>query len=296
LVISLLFSIKLSGLMNQSYPSFINYSGNFVYFRKIYRVVSYNISFAGAGRVAGALCREMYHKGYHIQQIVSENETHGRKLADSCNASWSSELIYTDSTNVIIVAVPDHKLKDVLNTIKCHHDTVLAHTAGSIGLDVFPVHMGQTGVLYPLQTFSTDRIVDFSTISFFLEASDNYSSLVLKSIAETVGGSVHFTDTEHRRLLHLAAVFVCNFTNHMLSKGKDISAKAGFSFEVLKPLIIETISKAMDLGPENAQTGPAVRFDLITIEKQAELLSFSPEMQNMYRAITRSIMSYYNKS
>ena len=83
-------------------------------------------------------------------------------------------------------------------------------------------------------------------------------------------------------MLHLAAVFVNNFTNHMLVQGREIALKAGFSFEILSPLIQETIAKALELGPENSQTGPAVRNDKNTIEKHLELLSFSPELPRIY--------------
>ena len=83
-------------------------------------------------------------------------------------------------------------------------------------------------------------------LPFFLEASDDYSSAILKDIAESIGSKVHFIDTDHRRLLHVAAVFACNFTNHMLTAGKQITEKAGFSFEVLKPLINETVMKALE--------------------------------------------------
>ena len=144
-----------------------------------------------------------------------------------------------------------------------------------------------------MQTFSHGRDVSFSDLPFFLEASDEHSSEILKNLVDSIGGKAHFADTEHRRILHLAAVFVCNFTNHMLTEGKDISDRAGFSFEVLKPLINETISKALAIGPENSQTGPAIRNDRNTIEKHLDLLSFSPELQKLYKEITQSIIEYY---
>ena len=115
----------------------------------------------------------------------------------------------------------------------------------------------------------------------------------MKILAESIGGQAHFTDTEQRRMLHLAAVFVCNFTNHMLTAGKEVALRAGFPFEVLNPLIEETFLKAIDNGPENSQTGPAVRNDLNTIEKHLELLSFSPELKRIYNEITHSIIKYY---
>jgi predicted short-subunit dehydrogenase-like oxidoreductase (DUF2520 family) len=259
-------------------------------------MIQQNISFAGAGRVAGALCREMFHTGFKIDLIASESENNGRLLADSCKACWSPDLIFPDSTDVIIVSVPDHTLKSVLDKIRCRPETLVVHTAGSINIDVFPEQIKRKGILYPLQTFSKERKVVFKDLPFLLELSDKKSSAILENLIESIGGKVHFVDTEHRRMLHIAAVFVCNFTNHMLTEGKEVVLKAGFPFEVLGPLIKETISKAMDIGPENSQTGPAVRNDQNTIEKHLELLSFSPELQNIYSEMTRSIIKYYKKS
>ncbi len=254
----------------------------------------FNISFAGAGRVAGALCREMYLKGHNIELIVSESEKNGYSLAGSCKAHWSPYLTFPDTTNIIIVAVPDSRLKNVLEKIKCRPGTLVVHTAGSIGMDVFPEQITRKGIFYPLQTFSRERKIIFRDLPFFLESSDKQSDITLKIIAESIGAKAHFTDTEHRRMLHLAAVFVCNFTNHMLTAGKEVAIKAGFPFEVLKPLIEETFLKAIDNGPENSQTGPAVRNDQNTIEKHLELLSFSNELKRLYSEITHSIIKYYN--
>jgi predicted short-subunit dehydrogenase-like oxidoreductase (DUF2520 family) len=255
----------------------------------------YNISFAGAGRVAGALCREMYHAGHNIGLIVSETEKSGRLLADSCNSQWSPDLIFPDSSNIIIVCVPDHRLKSVLEKMSCGPGALVVHTAGSIGIDIFPVRFLRKGVFYPLQTFSKERKIDFNDLPFFLESSDKQSDAILEKLTESIGSKAHFSDTEHRRMLHVAAVFVCNFTNYMLTAGKDVTFKAGFPFDVLRPLIIETFSKALDNGPENSQTGPAVRNDLNTIGMHLELLSFSPGLKKIYNDLTQSIITHYNK-
>jgi predicted short-subunit dehydrogenase-like oxidoreductase (DUF2520 family) len=252
-----------------------------------------NISFAGAGRVAEVLCKKLFHAGFTIDLIVSETETSCKSLSRLCKAAWSLDLLFPDSTNVIIVAVPDHKLKNVLEGISCHEDTLIVHTAGSFGLDIFPSHIKRKGIFYPLQTFSKNRKVDFRGLPFLLEASDKGSAEILKSLTEAIHGKVYIVNTQQRRMLHLAAVFVCNFTNHMLTTGKEVALKAGFPFEILAPLINETISKALDSGPENSQTGPAVRHDYNTIEKHLELLSFSPELQGIYKDMTKSIVDYY---
>jgi len=255
----------------------------------------YSLSFAGAGRVAGALCREMYSKGINIRHIVSESQTGAKVLADECGASYSTSLSFDEPADIIMVAVPDHRLKEVLSSIECPENTLVAHTAGSFGLEVFPSRLKHTGVFYPLQTFSKNRKISFSDLPFFLEASSSEKEAMLKNLAESIGGKVYVVDKEHRKLLHLAAVFVCNFVNHILTAGKEITTRAGFSYEVLEPLIAETVSKAMELGPDHSQTGPAVRNDKNTIAKHIDLLSFSPELQNIYKEVTESIIKYYKK-
>ncbi len=259
-------------------------------------MAKYNISFAGAGRVASALCMELNAAGHTIDIIVSGTEKSSRTLAGRCNAKWSATPHFPESSDLIIVSVPDNKLPEVLNGIRCSQKTIVVHTAGSIGINVFPDSLPLTGVLYPLQTFSQERKVSFNGLPFFLEAPSEESLSLLENIVASLDGKSFRLDSEHRILLHLAAVFACNFTNHMLTVGEAIAAKAGFSFEVLMPLLAETIQKAIDLGPEKSQTGPALRNDFNTIEKHLDLLSFSPEFQSVYREVTRSIAGYYKKS
>ncbi len=259
-------------------------------------MVRYNLSFAGAGRVAAALCREMHRAGHSILQIVSRSASTGKALAESCNAAWSSSLNFEKSNDIIIVAVPDAGLKDVLAQIRCSEKSIVVHTAGSYGMEVFPDSIIKTGVFYPLQTFTNDRKVDFKDLPFLLESSSAGIDQVLAKLAISVGGRVHFVDNVKRRMIHLSAVFVCNFTNFMLTSGKDISSRVGMPFELLIPLINETISKALEIGPENSQTGPAIRNDQNTIEKHLELLSFSPELRNIYREMTQAIIKYYREA
>jgi predicted short-subunit dehydrogenase-like oxidoreductase (DUF2520 family) len=255
-----------------------------------------NISFAGAGRVAGALCREMFRAGFKILQIVSENDANGRLTAGSCGAEWSSALDFNDSNDIIIVAVPDHRLKEVLSGIRCSSRTLIVHTAGSCGLEVFPSRIEKTGVFYPLQTFSIGREVSLKDLPFFIEAKDESSRQTLVTLAETLGGKAFFADSESRKLLHVSAVFVNNFTNFMLTEGIEIASRAGFSPEILEPLIRETINKALENGPSSSQTGPAIRNDIDTIKKHIELLSFSPDLQKLYSEVTQSILKHYKTS
>jgi predicted short-subunit dehydrogenase-like oxidoreductase (DUF2520 family) len=255
-----------------------------------------NISFAGSGRVASSLCKKISEAGFKIDLIVSPSEENGRMLAEVCKSLWSSELKYPQSTDLIIVAVPDHRLKNVLDNLRCSPETLIVHTAGSIGIDIFPARFNHKGVFYPLQTFSKERKVDFTGLPFLLETSDMNASAILEELVKAVGGKGYFVNSDQRIMLHLAAVFICNFTNHMLTGGKRIADKTGVTFDIFYPLLRETISKAMEIGPEKSQTGPAVRNDHNTIEKHLELLSFSPELKEIYREITTSIMKFHNKS
>jgi predicted short-subunit dehydrogenase-like oxidoreductase (DUF2520 family) len=256
-------------------------------------MVRYNISFAGAGRVAGNLCREMHNAGFNILRIVSEDRSNGEPLARMYGAVWSSRLSFEKGNDVIIVAVPDHRLTEVLNQLESPPGCIVAHTAGSYGLEVFPDRVAFPAVFYPLQTFSKERNVSFIDLPVLLESKDKVKGEVLMEIAKAIGAKASFTALEQRRLIHISAVFVCNFTNFMLTEGKTISEKAGLSFDLLVPLIRETIEKAIENTPEASQTGPAVRNDLNTIEKHSDLLSFSPKLQELYKVVTRSIMEYY---
>jgi len=251
------------------------------------------LSFTGAGRVASALCLGFFNSGIRINKIVSKTGKSSRILAGKCDAAWSHTLNFDQETDMIIVAVPDHLLQKVLFDIRCPENTIVAHTAGSFGLEVFPAHIKRSGVFYPLQTFTSGRKISFDNLPFFIEASDSETEKMLADMAELLGGKVHFTDGDRRKQIHLAAVFACNFTNHLLTVGKEITIKAGLDFSILEPLIKETVAKALELSPELSQTGPAIRNDQITLKKHLELLSFSQEFQDIYRSITQSIVKYY---
>jgi predicted short-subunit dehydrogenase-like oxidoreductase (DUF2520 family) len=250
----------------------------------------HTISFAGAGRVAGALCRELYSAGHKIERIVSESDRNGPGLARECQAEWSDKLRFNEKTDIIIVAVPDHRLAEVLGHIKCSPATLVVHTAGSFGIDLFPGRIERRGVFYPLQTFSLGRIVVLKEVPFFIESNENRSLNILQELADSFGARVYPADPEQRRQIHLAAVFANNFSNHMLASAKEVASRAGFSFDVMWPLISETCSKAISAGPENAQTGPAVRNDLNTIDKHLGMLSFSPRLSRLYGEVTQSII------
>ncbi len=254
------------------------------------------ISFIGAGRVASALCLELLRSGFLIRKVVSATSDSCRRLAGMCNASWSLIPEFQEDTNIIIVSVPDDSLRIVLHNIKCYDNTIIVHTAGSLGTEVFPKGLKHTGVFYPLQTFTRNRMIDFSEVNIFIESSDPTTLQSLREMSEALKSNCYEITAENRKMLHVAAVFVNNFTNFMLFEGKEISKKAGIDFAVFRPLADETITKAFQIGPENSQTGPASRSDMGTIKNHIKLLSFSPELQKIYRELTNSIIRLNNKN
>ncbi len=253
-----------------------------------------NIVIIGAGRVGSALSLALDESGHSILKIISRSIKKAERLAVRTGCAFDSELVIPPETDLVIVAVNDDALFTVLHETEMADNTVIAHTAGSVGLDVFPGDMSNRGVFYPLQTFTTGRSYDFSSLPLFIEGSSDRSREILFSVASSLSGQVFELDSDIRKYLHLAAVFSCNFVNHMYYAGKEISAMAGMDFSVLLPLIRETMEKVSDLGPESSQTGPAVRNDKNTIKKHLDLLSFSPDLQKTYRQISDSIIKKYS--
>ncbi len=255
----------------------------------------YNISFVGAGRVGEALCTEFFKKGHRIIQISSKGKENGSALATKYGAEWINNLNFEKPTDIIFLCVPDNVLSDILSRIKCSENTIVTHTAGSFGIEVFSSNILRKGVLYPLQTFSKERNINFKEVPLFIEASDKITGDTLKTIAGSISDRIYESDASQRRMLHIAAVFASNFSNYMLLLSKKICNEASFPFDTLAPLIKETVNKALETDPELAQTGPAVRNDTETILKHLDLLSFSPEIRKIYEMISNSITEYYIK-
>ena len=151
-------------------------------------------------------------------------------------------------------------------------NALFVHTAGSIPMSIWEGYTNNYGVFYPLQTFSKLREVDFKEIPFFIEASSTENCNLLKEIAHTISDKVYDATSEQRKSLHLAAVFTCNFTNHMYAIAAELLEKYNLPFETMLPLIDETARKVHELTPRQAQTGPAIRYDEQVINNHLQML------------------------
>lgn len=189
-------------------------------------------------------------------------------------------------------SVKDAVLPDLIRQIKPNNG-LWVHTAGSVPMEVFEGHVQRYGVLYPLQTFSKDRRISLEGVPVFLELNNPEDEKILKKVAKALTKEVHWLSSEKRKSLHLAAVFACNFTNHMYALAAKVLEKQDIPYDVLLPLINETAAKIGEIPPAEAQTGPAVRYDKNIIDKQMAMLE-DPAMRTIYQLLSQNIYKENN--
>jgi predicted short-subunit dehydrogenase-like oxidoreductase (DUF2520 family) len=257
-------------------------------------VAGYNISFVGAGNVAESLATGLAANGHRIISVASRNGVNARALAAVAGGEWRDDLSVPGNCDVVIISVTDSAVAQVAAGLVVPEGAIIAHTAGSVPLDVLQRKSG-AGVFYPLQTFTKEFPPDLRKVPFFIEATDSRTLQILRELGESIGTGVWECDSVARKQLHVAAVFTNNFSNYMMTVGDSVAASAGIDAKLLRPLIEETVRKALRTGPEAAQTGPAVRHDAGTMESHIDLLSFSPQYQKLYRLVSKMISGHYRK-
>jgi predicted short-subunit dehydrogenase-like oxidoreductase (DUF2520 family) len=255
--------------------------------------VAYHISFIGAGNVAWHLAPALENVGHFVKEVYSPDGKSAKKLVGNLyDAVIKSDLDFTDSpSQIFILAVPDDAIQSIAQKIKLPEQSLMVHTSGSKGLDVLEYSTAAaTGVFYPLQTFSKNKKLDFEQIPFLLESENKEALKILNSLAKSLSKNIKLVSTAQRKQMHLAAVFACNFTNHMMSISDKIMVNAQLDFSLLHPLILETVDKALKYSPQSVQTGPAKRGDLETLDKHMEMLSKDEKLQEIYRLLSQDIL------
>ncbi len=250
------------------------------------------IVLVGAGNLATNLGHALMQSGHRVVQVFSRTTESANDLADKlvCESTCSIDGILTDA-DLYIVSIKDSALAEIAGALTAVSPEALwVHTAGSMPMDVLPCR--RRGVFYPMQTFSKQTVADFRTIPIFLETSDASDMQMLQSIARKLSDTVYELDSETRKHLHLAAVFCCNFANHCCAVAADLLDDKNIPFEVMLPLIDRTMAKLHTLTPLEAQTGPAVRYDTNVIERHLHLLDSRPDLQQIYKLMSKSIYAY----
>lgn len=249
-----------------------------------------NIVIIGAGNLATQLSLALKEAGQNILQVYSRTENHAQELVEKIGCAYTHHLDeISQKADVYILSVKDDALSGIAASI-CgnNRDAVFVHTAGSVPMDIFKNHATHYGVLYPMQTFSKNRKVDFRRIPCFLEASDRQTLELLQQLAATISDHVELADSDKRKKLHLAAVFACNLTNHCYRLAERVLEEEDIDWKLFLPLIDETAKKVTEMSPKAAQTGPMVRYDTGVMNRQLDLIS-DERTRQIYRLMAESI-------
>ena len=251
------------------------------------------VTIIGTGKVAFHLGKRFVEKGVPIQQIIGRDADKTAWLASILNTYFETDFnkIKKDS-DIYIIAINDAAISPVASQLSQILDNQLVvHTSGSIPSTALQPYFKNFGAFYPLQTFSLESQPDFDNIPIFINATSPQYLTVLKDLGKKISNKIYELEDEKRIVLHIAAVFVNNFTNQLFKMAYDILEKEKLSFDVLKPLIQETVNKIHHYAPSDMQTGPAKRGDLVTIEKHLDYLNKNATTQyfELYKMFTELI-------
>ncbi|PKP13581.1 MAG: DUF2520 domain-containing protein [Bacteroidetes bacterium HGW-Bacteroidetes-3] len=244
----------------------------------------------GGGNVAYHLTNELLQNdAVNVVQIYNRSIEKINCFKNS--ASITNNLSEIKEADIYIIAVSDNAISELSSALN-FKDKLVVHTSGSMALEEIK-STSNKGVFYLLQSFSKERKIDFSNVPICVEAETKKDLLLLETLAKSISKNCYQINSDQRKSLHVAAVFVNNFVNHLYQIGQEICDQNKVPFEILLPLIKETANKITTLSPFEAQTGPAKRNDTKTIEKHIAMLT--KNQQEIYTLLTKSIYDTYGK-
>lgn len=248
------------------------------------------VSIIGSGNVAQHLIQAFQlNSQIELVQVLARDL---KNVAHQDSNRITSDYTQLQEADLYIIAVSDGAITEVSSALP-FENRLIAHTSGTVGLDGLNSKNRQA-VFYPLQTFSKDKPIDFKSVPICLEAENENDLQILKQLAHSISNAVYEINSEQRKALHVAAVFVNNFTNYLYQLGNEICIENHVPFDILKPLILETAEKLLTLSPKEAQTGPAKRNDVSTIEAHESFLS-NENQSTIYKILTQSIQNHGKK-
>lgn len=245
----------------------------------------------GAGNLATNLGKALLAAGHDIIQVYSRTMESASALATVAGGAPTNDVdAIREDADVYIFSVKDAVLAELIpQVVKGKESRLFLHTAGSMPMDLFKGMALHYGVLYPMQSFSKSKEVNFNIIPCFIEGNDKFALTRIHELASSISTRVYELSSDARKYLHLAAVFACNFVNHCYELSAEVLAKKNIPFDVMLPLIDETALKVHTMSPKEAQTGPAVRFDENVIRGQSALLKDNPLVKDIYERMSLSI-------
>jgi predicted short-subunit dehydrogenase-like oxidoreductase (DUF2520 family) len=253
------------------------------------------ITVIGSGNVATHLSAAFKNAGHRIVQVYSRNMQNAALLAYHVGAEATDNLdTITGDTDIFIIAVKDAAITAIVPQL-IKHNKLIVHTSGAVSLQQISDLSAHAGVLYPLQTFSKAKELNFLEVPLCIEGIDEEITKQLEELARTVSNNVCRVSSAQRKVLHLAAVFACNFPNYLYAVSEKLLTDNQMSFDLIRPLIIETADKIRTHSPFTVQTGPAVRNDEQTMQVHAQMLNNEPKLQLIYQLLSQGIIKNINK-
>ena len=255
--------------------------------------MKFKIAILGAGNVAWHLAPALENAGHMITEVYARDIEKAGRITERVYAALAKEdLDFSESeAEIFILAVKDDAILEIADSVILPEGSILVHTSGTMPLDVLGYSSASyTGIFYPLQSFTMGQKMDLSEVPFLLESDDQEVLQKLKKLAKSVSNLTYFVRSKDRKAVHVAAVFASNFSNHMIRIAEEIMRRQGLDFEMIKPLIIETISKSLQIGAQKPQTGPAIREDYEVLEDHHRFLNYNEQIAEIYRLISQDII------
>jgi predicted short-subunit dehydrogenase-like oxidoreductase (DUF2520 family) len=253
------------------------------------------ITIIGSGNVATHLSAAFKNAGHRIAQVYSRSMHNAALLAYHVGAEAVDmpENINAD-TDIFILAIKDDAIPAFIPHLS-RFDKLIVHTSGAVDIQEMLKLTDKAGVFYPLQTFSKTKEVNFWDVPLCIEGADENITKTLEELARSISNNVYRVNSAQRKVLHLAAVFACNFTNHLYGIGEKLLAGSNMDFNMLRPLIAETADKIKEHSPADVQTGPAIRNDEFTMQAHLQMLDGKPGLQELYTLLSQDIIKNHNK-
>jgi len=255
----------------------------------------FNIVIVGAGNVAYHLGRALRGAGHRLLLLTNRDREHGEKLAFELGCPFGPlGTPIPEKADVVLICVKDDAIAPVASSLFCP-GRVVAHTSGNVPLSALGDCSDRLGVFYPLQMMHRGSGVDMARVPFCIEANARWSEGLLLELARTMSSNVQVMDSHQRKVAHLAAVFACNFSNHMYGIAQHILQREGLTLDLLRPLIVQTAQNVQHTDPAKVQTGPARRNDTRVMDEHIAMLrSTDPDLEELYRALSQRIVAQHN--
>jgi Uncharacterized conserved protein len=246
----------------------------------------------GTGHVATILGRKILAAGHEILQVFGRNRLYAEALAETLSTTYTTDKSHLDfSADIYIIAVSDTAIAEVAGALPLDKKLVV-HTAGSVSKEVLKPCSRNYGVLYPLQSLRREMTV-LPEIPFLVDGNTEDDRALIADFAGTLSNQVQYAGDEQRLKLHVAAVIVSNFSNHLYTLAQQFCMQEKVDFNMLLPLITAIAERLYQFSPFEVQTGPAIRRDEATIQKHLEVLQQHESLKELYIVFTKSIQSVH---